>query len=70
MAADYTITDQRPVTDATAAGVFVPAVEIRFVTKPSQQPGVVRVPTSMYTTDHVDDVVGAAARTIEAVQHL
>lgn len=70
MAADYTITDQRPTTDATAGGVFVPAMQITFVTKPSGQPGVVRVPMSGYTPAHVDEIVGEAARTIEAVHAL
>lgn len=70
MADHYTITDQRPVTDATPGGVFVPAMEIAFVTKPSNQPGRVRVPLAAYTPAHVDDVVTAAARNIEAVQAL
>lgn len=70
MAADYTIVDQHPVTDVNAAGVFVPSMEIAFVTKPSGQPGRVRVPSAMYTPTHVDQVVTAAAQTIEAVQAL
>ena len=70
MAADYTITDQRPVTHASAGGTFVPSMEITFVTKPSAQPGRVIVPVTLYTPAHVDEVVGAAARQIEAVQAL
>ena len=70
MAADYTITDQRPVTASTAGGVFVPSMEITFVTKPNAQPGRVTVPISAYTPDHVNEIVTAAARNIEAVHAL
>jgi hypothetical protein len=70
MAADYTITDQRPVTDAGPGGVFVPAMEITFVTKPSQVAGRVRVPLSQYSPTTVDAAVTAQAQTIEAVHNL
>lgn len=70
MATDFQITDQRPVTDASPSGTFVPAMEITFTTKPSGIPGRVRIPLTAYTPDHVDDVVGASARNIEAVQAL
>ncbi|HET9247706.1 MAG TPA: hypothetical protein VFO15_18020 [Xanthobacteraceae bacterium] len=70
MAADYTVTDQRPVTVASAGGVFVPSMEITFVTKPSGQPGRVTVPNSQYTPAHVDEILTTAARNIEAVHAL
>lgn len=70
MAADYTIVDQRPTTTANAGGVFTPAMEIAFTTKPSNVPGRVTVPVSQYTPQHVDEVVTAAARNIEAVHNL
>jgi hypothetical protein len=70
MAADYQIVDQRPVTDVSPSGVFVPAVEITFTTKPSGMTGRVRIPETTYTPDHVDEVVGTAARNIETVQAL
>ena len=70
MAADYTITDQRPVTTASPGGVFVPSMEITFTTKPSAQPGRLTVPISQYTPAHVDEVLTAAARNIEAVHAL
>jgi hypothetical protein len=70
MAADYTITDQRPVTSAGPGGVFVPSMEITFTTKPSGQPGRVTVPMSQYTPASVDQVLTAQAQTIEAVHNL
>lgn len=70
MAADYTITEQRPVIDATAGGTYAPAMEIRFTTRPTGTPGVVRVPQAQYTADHVNEVVTAAAQAIEAVNAL
>ena len=70
MAADYTITEQRPVTTTSAGGAFVPAMEILFVTKPSGVTGRVVVPIAQYGPANVDDVVTAAARNIEAVQQL
>lgn len=70
MAANYTITDQRPVTDAAPGGVFVPAMEITFTTKPSGIAGRVRVPVSQYSAATVDDIVTKQADIIEQVQHL
>lgn len=70
MAADYTITDQRPVMSASPGGQFVPSMEITFVTKPNAQPGRVTVPTTQYTPENVDRIVGEAARNIEAVHTL
>lgn len=70
MAADYTITDQRPVTTASPGGVFVPSMEISFTTKPSGQPGRVVVPNTQYTPATVDQIVGTAARNIEEVHNL
>lgn len=70
MAANYTITDQRPVTDAGPGGVFVPAMEITFVTKPHNIAGRIRVPNSQYTPVNVDQLITAQAEVIESVQTL
>jgi hypothetical protein len=70
MADTYTIVSQAPVMDADAAGQLVPSVEIRFTTKPSAQPGKVRVPQSQYSPENVDRIVSREAATIEAVQAL
>ena len=70
MAANYTVQDQRPVTDAGIGGTFVPAMEITFVTKPSGIGGRARVPIAQYTPDQVDRVLRAQAEQIEAVQGL
>jgi hypothetical protein len=70
MADNFTIVSQAPVTDADASGTFVPAMEIRFTTKPSAVPGRVRVPISQYTPDNVAAIVAANARLLEQVQQL
>ena len=70
MAATYTITDQRPVTDAGPGGVFVPAMEITFITKPSGVAGRIRVPMSAYGATTVDEMVKAQADAIESVHNL
>ena len=70
MAETYTIISQTPKMDADAAGQIVPAVEVRFTTKPSAQPGRVTIPQSQYTPDNVSKIVAAEAANIEAVQAL
>jgi hypothetical protein len=70
MAANYTVTDQRPVTDAVPGGTFVPAMEITFTTKPHNIAGRVRVPMSHYTATEVDTIVSAQAALMESVQEL
>lgn len=70
MAENYTIVSQTPVMDADGSGQIVPAVEVRFATKPSAQPGRVRVPQSQYSPETVDTIVSREAATIEAVQAL
>jgi len=70
MADTYTIVSQLPVMDSDPSGQVVPSVEVRFTTKPSAQPGKVRIPQSQFTPDNVDRVVKAQAATIEAVQAL
>lgn len=70
MGANYTITDQRPVTDPTPGGAFVPAMEIVFTTKPNTITGKVRVPMSKYDAANVDEIIGRQAALIESVQEL
>lgn len=70
MGANYTVADQRPVTDAGVGGAFVPSMEITFTTKPHNIAGRVRVPMSQYTPDAVDRVLSAQAEAIERVQDL
>jgi hypothetical protein len=70
MAANYTVADQRPVTDAGVGGTFVPSMEITFTTKPSNITGRVRVPMAQYTPEQVDRVLAAQAEQIENVQKL
>jgi hypothetical protein len=70
MADTYTIVSQTPMMTDDGTGQIVPAVEVRFTTKPSGQPGRVRIPQSQFTPDNVDRIVSAEAATIEAVQAL
>jgi hypothetical protein len=70
MAANYVIVAQVPKTRSAAGGVFENVMQITFKTLPSEQTGTVDVPVNKYTVDEVDRIVGAQAKTIEAVQAL
>jgi hypothetical protein len=70
MGDNYTVTDQRPVTDTGPGSTFVPAREMTFTTRPHNIGGRVRVPMSHYTPEHVDDILRAQAGVIESVQNL
>jgi hypothetical protein len=70
MADNFTIVSQQPITDSTGGGTFVPAMEIRFTTKPSAVPGRVVIPLAQYTPDNVGKVVAQNAALIEQVQAL
>lgn len=68
MADTYTVVSQRPTRDIGPTGQIADVVEIDFTTKPSNQPGKVRIPVASYTPDEVNRVLTQAARTIETIQ--
>ena len=70
MADAYTVTSQQPTTIVQPGGLVVPAMEVRFTTKPHDVPGVVRIPTSVYALDEVDKAIRAQVTVLEAVQNL
>lgn len=70
MAATYDIVSQSPRVRSEVGGQFSNVIQVTFRTKPSNQPGMVDIPETMFTPDEVDRVVGLAAANIEAVQAL
>jgi hypothetical protein len=70
MADRYTVTNQAPTSIIQAGNLVVPAMEIRFTTKPHDVPGIVRIPTSIYSLDEVDKAIRAQVDVLEAVQTL
>lgn len=70
MADSFEIVSQTPTSDIGETGTVVPAMEVRFKTKPSGVGGRLTLPLSVYTPDAVATAVATAAATLEAVQHL
>ncbi len=70
MAANFEIVAQIPWTTVNSEGRVVPAVQITFKSKPSNQTGRVTIEDSNYSTDEAMRVVGERATVMEAVQAL
>jgi hypothetical protein len=70
MAESYTVISQTPTTMIQPGAGAVPATDITFVTKPSDIPGRVQIPKSIFSVREVDKVVRAEAAILEAVQNL
>lgn len=71
MAANFEIVEQKRVIDSTTIpGTLTPAMDVTFRTIPTGTVSTVRVPLSQYTPEHVAEVVGAEAATIETVNAL
>lgn len=70
MADNYRITGQQEGVKLDPAGAPVRAMEITFETVPSGVSSRIEVPMSEYTAEHVAELVGTQAATIEAVHAL
>ena len=68
MADNYRVVNQRPVRDIMSDGTIGDVVEIAFTTKPSDQPGKVRVPMAQYDPATVNTILTSAAAKIETIQ--
>lgn len=70
MADTYTVLSQVPVTDSQPGVGIVPAMEITFKAHPSEQVAKVRVPSSQYHKEHVDQVLREHAERLNEIQAL
>lgn len=70
MAATYKVTGSNRSVQQTPGGGFVRTMEVSFITEPSNVAGVIEVPETQYTPEHLAPLLEAAAANIEAIHAL